>query len=63
MARPRTVKSAARNAQIKLFRGRGWSVKRIATKYGITEARVSQVLHDEGSHIATVPVFQGRQAA
>lgn len=62
MARTRSVKSATRNEQIKKFAARpGWTQARIAQRYGLTTARVCQILSDPNSTVVTAkPAKRGR---
>lgn len=62
MARTRSVKSASRNEQIKRFATRpGWTQARIAARYGLTLARVCQIISDPHSTVVTAkPAKRGR---
>lgn len=53
--RPRTRKAAKRNEQIIKFRDRGWTFQRIADRYGITAARVHQIVNDPLATVVTEP--------
>ena len=48
--RRRTLANAKRNAQIKRYRERGWTLQRIADKYGISAVAVHHIVNDPKSH-------------
>jgi hypothetical protein len=48
--RKRTLATAKRNAQIKNYRERGWTLARIAEKYGISTVAVHLICNDPKSH-------------
>lgn len=61
MARTRSVQSVKRNEQILRFADRGWTQDRIAQRYGLTQARVCQILSDPNSTVVTAkPAKRGR---
>lgn len=60
--RKRTLATAKRNAQIKKYRERGWTLQRIADKYGMTTVNVHHIVNNPTSHIG-VPRKPGRKKA